>query len=364
MKPNCPIFAGSFAARLIFLTLTSLGFAASVVTAAVAPVKIRISDNGDFLVPLLARNLGYFEQEGLELVRLKTTDVEPEDFLIQDALTTGKIDAAYHWFQHTVYGTRHNLPVTAVILLNDAPGAKVLVAARLKDQIRSAADFKGRNVAEGMGYATKSMLTNYLAVKAGLPKHSYTPVFPEAEDRQQAVASGLQNGKVDVLTFLEPMTSAIEATGLVTTLYDLTSKEGTVKALGAPYPGQSILMAPAFIQAHPDTVQHLVNAMVRAMRYINAHSAEEIAAHLPPEYFKTADHQTELQFIRRTLPSFARGDYSFSPGAVQLVIDTILASDFDGSPEGVWRRSVDNPALRAEALYTNDFVAKAMKQNP
>ncbi len=339
------------------------GFAAAAaLTAVAAPVKIRITDNGDFLVPLLARNLGYFEQEGLELVRLKTTDVEPEDFLIQDALTAGKADAAYHWFQHTIYGTRHNLPVKAVILLNDAPGAKVLIAARLKDQIRSAADFKDRNVAEGMGYATKSMLTNYLAVQAGLPKHSYTPVFPETEGRLQAVTSGLRNGQVDVVTFLEPMTSAIEATGLVTTLYDLTSREGTTKALGAAYPGQSILMAPAFIEAHPDTVQHLVNAMVRAMRYINAHSAEDIAAHLPPEYFKTADHQVELQFIRRTLPSFARGDYSFTPSAVGLVIATVHASDFDDSVEGVWRRTVENPALNPAELYTNQFVGKAMKE--
>ncbi|MEO6874541.1 MAG: ABC transporter substrate-binding protein [Opitutaceae bacterium] len=330
--------------------------------AATAPVKIRMSDNGDFLVPLLAQNLGYFQQEGLELVRMHVTDVAPEDWLMQKALTTGQLDASYHWFQHTIYGVRHNFPIQAVILLNDAPGAKVMVATRLQGQIRSAADFKGRHVAEGMGYATKSMLTSYLAQQAGLPKHSYTPVFPESAGRLQAVSNGLKAGRVDVVTFMEPMTSAIEATGLVTTLYDLTSKEGTVKALGAPYPGQSILMAPAFIAAHPDTVQHLVNAMVRAMRYINSHTAEEIIAHLPPEYFKTADHQAELEFVRKTLPSFARGDYSFAPAAVQLVVNNVLTSDFDDSPEGVWRRTVENPHLMPAELYTNRFVKKAMKE--
>ena len=35
-----------------------------------APVKLRLSDNGDFLVPLLARSLGYFAQEGLEVERV------------------------------------------------------------------------------------------------------------------------------------------------------------------------------------------------------------------------------------------------------------------------------------------------------
>ena len=287
---------------------------------------------------------------------------DEHELLIQEALNTGKFDVSYHWFQHTVYGAHHNFPITAVMLINDAPGAKVLVATRLKDQIRSAADFKGRNIAEGAGYATKSMLTNFLAVKAGLPKHSYTPVFPELEGRKEAVKNGLKDGKVDIVTFLEPLTSAIEETGLVTTLYDLTTKAGTTRALGAPYPGQSILMAPAFIEAHPDTVQHVVNAMVRAMRYLNSHTAEEIAAQLPPEYFKTPEHQAELSYLRKTLPTYARGDYTFTPAEVQLVLATIRASDFDDSAEGIWRRTVENPAIDQEKLYTNRFVGKAMKE--
>jgi NitT/TauT family transport system substrate-binding protein len=325
-------------------------------------VKIRMSDNGDFLVPLLAQSLGYFRLEGLELVRLKVTDVAPEDFLMQQPLNDGRLDASYHWFQHTIYGTRHNFPVKAVMLLNDCPGAKVLVATRVRDQIRSAADFKGRHVAEGMAYATKGMLTEYLAIKAGLPKHCYTLVFPAEEGRRDAVLGGLKNGQVDIATFMEPMTSAVEATGLVTTLYDLTTREGTVRAFGAAYPGQSILLAPKFIAEHPATVQHLVNALVRAMRFINAHDADEIVRHLPPDYFTSADRQAEIQFVHKTFSTFARGDYSFSPHAVELVINTVLASDFDSSPEGVWRRTVKNPTIVPDALYTNEFVERAMAE--
>lgn len=343
-------------------TLILAGLAACALSAVAAPVKIRMSDNGDFLVPLLARSLGYFEQEGLELVRLKTTDVMPHDYLIQEALVTGRLDASYHWFQHTIYGARHKFPVQAVMLLNDAPGAKVLVAASLRDQIRSAADFKGRKVAEGAGYATKSMLTNYLALQAGLPKHSYSSVFPETAGRQEAVTQGLKDGQVDLVTFLEPMTTAIEETGLVAPLYDLTDRAGTVRALGAPYPAQSLLVAPGFIAEHPDIVQRLVNVMVRTMRFINAHTAEEIAARLPAEYFKTGDRQAELKFIRLTLPSFARDDYSFSPEMARLVLATVRASDFDDSPEGVWRRTAEVSDLDPARLYNNRFVRKAMAE--
>jgi len=100
-------------------------------------------------------------------VRLKVTDVAPEDFSgSRNRLRRRKIDASYHWFQHTIYGVRHNLPVKAVILLNDAPGAKIMVAKRLSGEIKGAADFKGRARCRRNGLChEEGMLTNYLAVK-------------------------------------------------------------------------------------------------------------------------------------------------------------------------------------------------------
>ncbi|MDD3179023.1 MAG: ABC transporter substrate-binding protein [Opitutaceae bacterium] len=330
--------------------------------AAESPVKIRLSDNGDFMVPLLAQGLGYFQQEGLEMIRVKIADVAPTDFQMQEPLNKGRIDASFHWFQHTIFGVRHNYPVKAVIMLSDAPGLKIMVANRVKDQIKSAADFKGRNVAEGMGYAAKSMLTNYLAQKAGLPSRSYTSVFPETAGRFEAVTKGLNEGKVDIVSFMEPLSSAILATNKVSTLYDMTTREGTVKALGAPLPAISILMAPSYIEAHPEIVQRLVNVFVRTMRYINTHNADEIAAKLPATYFTSKDRQAEIDFLRNTLPNYARGDYSFTPDAVQMAIDTIRSSSFDKSEEGVWRATVENPHVIPEQLYTNEFVEKAMRE--
>ena len=68
----------------------------------------------------------------------------------------GAIDAAYHWFNHVIYGAKHGFPVKAVMVFNDAPGMTVLVANRVKDQVRGVPDFKGRNIAEGAGYGTKA----------------------------------------------------------------------------------------------------------------------------------------------------------------------------------------------------------------
>jgi NitT/TauT family transport system substrate-binding protein len=335
--------------------------AGSAVAADAKLTKVKLAIDEDPIVIRLASSLGYFKQEGIEIVPVKVESFEAEDYLMQRPLIKGQIDASYHWFNHTLFGARHDLPIKAVMVFNDAPGMTVMVANRVRGEVKNAADFKGRPVAEGAGYGTKSVLTGYLAKKAGLPAHSYTPVMLEHDGREQAVLAGLRKGKVDVMTFQEPTTSALQESGLVSTLYDLNSKESTTKVLGAPWPAQSLLMAPKFIEQHPDTVQHLVNSMVRAMRFINTHTADQIAAQLPASYFAGKDRDAEIKYIRNTLPTYAKGDYSFSPAAVQLVVDSIMSSSFDKSVEGQWRGTGNSKAVHADQLYTNTFVDAAQK---
>jgi NitT/TauT family transport system substrate-binding protein len=354
----------SRSAALLAAALVALGctLPAAPVPAADRTVKIRLSVDEDPIVPRLAQSLGYFKAEGVEIVPVKVDSFAKEDYLLQKPLIDGHIDAAYHWFNHAIFGARHNLPVEAVMIFNDAPGMTVMVANRARNTIRSAADFRGKRVAEGAEYGTKSLLTSYLATKAGLPPHSYTPVMLQHDGRQQAVINGLRTGRVDVMTFQEPITSALVETGMVTTLYDLNSGASTTKVLGAPWPAQSLLMAPAFIQTHPGAAQRLVNAFVRTMRFINGHTADQIVEKLPPSYFKGKNRQAEIRYIRNTLPTYAKGDYAFTPAEVQLVVKSIEAFGFDESVEGRWRGTAENPKVDVDRLYTNRFVSKAMRE--
>jgi NitT/TauT family transport system substrate-binding protein len=350
--------AGSLLAAVILALGASLLSAASV---AAKLTQVKMSIDEDPIVLRLAGSLGYLAREGIEIIPVDLERLAGEDYLMQEPLMKGQLDASYHWFNHAIFGARHGFPVKAVMVFNDAPGMTVMVANRVKDEVRGVADFKGRRIAEGAGYGTKAVITNYLTGKAGLPPHSYTPVMLGKEGRQEAVIQGLKDGTVDVMTFQEPVTSALLGTNMVTTLYDLNSKEGTTRVLGAAFPAQCLLVAPGYIRAHPDTVQHLVNALVRTMRFINSHSAEEIAAKLPPEYFGGKNREAEVKLLRDTLPTLARGDYAFSSEAVHLAADINLTSAFDASVEGQWRATGDKSRVREGDLYTNRFVDKAMR---
>lgn len=351
----------SFPAKLLGAALLA---GAGLSALAAEPVKVRMSFDEDMVVTRLAESLGYFKQEGVEIVPMDIMQFVKEDYLIQEPLVKGQVDAVEHWFNHTIFGARHDLPIKAVLMLADAPAMKVMVDNRVKHSVRSAADFKGRNIAEGASYASKAVITGYLAHQAGLPRQSYNPINHPPENRLKLVLADLQADKLDVMTFQEPVTSGLLDTGRITTLYDLTTREGTTKALGTAFPAQSLLMAPQFIRDHPDTVQRLVNAYVRALRYLNTHSAEEIIAKLPESYFAGKDRAAQIKFIKATLPSYAKGSYAFPADAVHLVTDAMLWAKFDGSEEGVWRASGDAAKVRESELYTNEFVQRAMQVIP
>lgn len=352
-----PLTAAAAAEQVKKLDSTSTPNELRVIQKASA-IKVRMSIDEDPIVVRLAESLGYFEQEGIELQRVDVEKITGEDYLMQEPLAKGRIDAAYCWFNHAIYGARHGFPVQAVMLFNDAPGMKVLVADRAKGWVASAADFTGRNVAAGAGYGMKSVLTRYLARKSGAG--AYASVMMGKAGREEAVVKGLKEGTVDVMTFQEPITSALLATGLASTLYDLDSGESTARALGARFPAQALLMSPQTIAKRPEMAQRLVNALVRAMRFVNSHSAEEIAARLPADYFAAKDRRAELELIRAALPTYTRGDYSISPEEAQLAVDVNLSAVFDESDEGRWRGSGDVSRVRAADLYTSRFVSRAM----
>jgi NitT/TauT family transport system substrate-binding protein len=313
------------------------------------------------IIPDLTLALGNFAEEGIDAKLIGENDYPGPDYLMQAALNQGRIDVAVHWFQHVIYGDAHNQPTKAVMVLNNAPGLTIMAANRVKDRVRSPADFKGLKVAEGGGYATKSMIVNLLTARAGLPTGSYTPVFTASEGRQEATLKALTDGDVDVIAFREPQASGILATGQVTTLYRLTDAASTRAVLGDDLPAQSVFTSTKYIEQHPDRVQHVVSAFVRTMRFVNAHTPEQIVARLPDSYFKGTDRATVTRTLAANMSTFAQGRFTFTPTEAKLQQELVDNAPFDDGAEGIWRRESKHVAVAPTDLYTNVFVQRAVK---
>ncbi|HEX7630874.1 MAG TPA: ABC transporter substrate-binding protein [Lacunisphaera sp.] len=323
------------------------------------------------LVPELARGLGYFEQEGLDVDYVNVMNYRDEDFYSTELFKDGTIDAEICWYQRVVFGIGNDAPAKAVFLIEDSPHLTISVANRLKDRIKSAADFKGLTISDSEGFSTKRYVTDTVIARAGLPPGSYTPAPGELTSKLPLLIKALQANQVDVVSSMEPATTGLMATKLVTPLYDLATGEGTRRALGEVWPARCLYVGPEYIKAHPDRVQKLVNAFTRAMRYINSHSAEDIVAHLPAGYFAPdmnndlwADYKKgKIDEIAKIKPGMTQGNYSIPPSAAKYECEILFRTNFDESPEGKYRRAAaQSGKVKPEDTYDNRFVEKAMKE--
>ncbi|HVC02235.1 MAG TPA: ABC transporter substrate-binding protein [Steroidobacteraceae bacterium] len=325
------------------------------------------------LVPELALGLGYFRQAGIRVKLINVMNYVSDDFYSTELLNNGTIDAEICWYQRVVFGIGNGQPARAVLLIDDTPHLTISVANRVRGQIHSAADFKGRTIADSAGFSTKHYLTDFIMARAGLPPGSYTPAPAALSANLPQLIAAIKAGKVDVVSSMEPMTSRLLATKLVTPLYDLRTAAGTRAALGDVWPARSLYLAPSYIAAHPARVQRLVDVFVRTMRYINTHTAQQIVAKMPAGYFApdvsndlwASYKKAKTEEIAQAKLGLTDGDYSIPPSAARLAVEVLLRTPFDDSPEGKYRRTaVRSGKIRPQITYDDRFVEKAMRLYP
>jgi NitT/TauT family transport system substrate-binding protein len=83
----------------------------------------------------------------------------------------------------------------------------------------------------------------------------------------------------------EPTVTAVQEKGLAKPLIDMRTEAGTQQALSGAYPASALYMRNDWVDKNPQTVQKLANALVKTLRWIQSHSAEQITAQMPPEYY-------------------------------------------------------------------------------
>ncbi len=230
------------------------------------------------------------------------------------------------------------------MLLNIAPGEAEIVSAKAASQIHSVKDLKGKNLGvTELGSGTQT-LTTALLHNAGITPDQAHFVPVGAGD---TFIAALQQGKIDAGMTTEPTISRVLSSGVGKVLVDLRSPESTQTALGGPYPFICLFMNNNYVNSHKGVVQKLVNAYVKTLKWIHTHSADQIAAMMPADYYagNKALYMTALQNQLAI----------FSPDGVMPT----------GAPESVL--SVENaskliPAgsqINLSLTYTNEFASKA-----
>jgi NitT/TauT family transport system substrate-binding protein len=226
----------------------------------------------------LAERLGYFREQDLDL----ELQSEPSGVHAEDQLLVGGAQGVVGFYDHTIDLQAKGKSVEAVVLLGQTPGEALMVNKNYATTVRTPADLKGRTVGvAGLGSSTET-LTRYLAARSGLRPADLTTVPVGAG---ATFIAAMKQGRIDAGMTTDPTISQLVKQGAATVLVDLRSPDEAQRVLGDNYPAACIYMQTAWVKMHRDQVQRMVRALLKSLRYIQTHSAEEIAAHLPTEFF-------------------------------------------------------------------------------
>ncbi|WP_211466302.1 ABC transporter substrate-binding protein [Collimonas silvisoli] len=293
-----------------------------------------------YLPAKLTEQLGYFKEEGLD-VELQS---QPAGVDAENELLAGAVQAVVGFYDHSIDLQSKGKEVTAITVFGQVPGEVEVVSTKAAATIKSMADVKGKTLGvTGLGSST-NFLTQYLAAKNGITSNQYS-VLPVGADNTFIVA--IKQGRIDAGMTTEPTVSQLLKTGEASVLVDMRTVEGTVKALGGLYPASSLYVQRPWLNTHKAEATKLARAFVKTLKFINTHSAAEIADKMPKDYYGN-DKPMYVQALQNSLPMFS-SDGKMPPGGPETVLQVL--SGFNPNVKG---KHID-----LAKTYTNEFVSQA-----
>ncbi|HEV7678857.1 MAG TPA: ABC transporter substrate-binding protein [Candidatus Dormibacteraeota bacterium] len=309
-----------------------------------APVSLKIMVGGlnkqIYLPNMLAQRLGYFKEQNLDVTLIDEASGQSAE---QEVLA-GNVDLASGSYNHTQEVQPQGKFLEAVAQLQLAPGEAEMVDAT-QTGIKTVADLKGKTLGvTSLGSGTHTLSMAVLG-RAGITPDqvSFIPV-----GAGQTFIAGMKNHKIDAGMTTEPTIGTLISQGVGKVLVDMRTPEATRAALGGDYPFISVFAKVDWVNSNKDTVQRLVNAYVKALKYIANNSAATITDQMPADYYST-DKQAYITALAGQKSSFTT-DGKMPAGGPKLVNDI----------EVKYVPSMKGTSVDLAKTFTNDFAGKAV----
>jgi NitT/TauT family transport system substrate-binding protein len=231
-----------------------------------------------YLPFMLAQQLGYYSKEKLDV----SLSDEPAGVDATTNMLAGKVDGVGGFYDHTIALQGIGKSAESVVSMLQVPGEVELCRTDLKGKINSAADFKGLNLGITDVGSSTDFLTQYLAQKNGVDPASTHRIGVQAGP---TFISAMEHKNIDCGMTTEPTVSTLLEKNDAYVIYDTRTADGAKQAFGGTYPATSLYMSTDYVNAHKATVQKLVNAYVLTLKWIQSHTAAQIADKVPADYY-------------------------------------------------------------------------------
>ena len=307
--------------------------------------KITIAVGGKSLfyyLPLtVAERKGYFKDEGLE--------VEIPDFpggaRALQAMVGGSADMVSGAYEHTINMVAKKQPIKAVVLQAKYSSIVLLLPKDKAAKYKSARDLKGLKIGVTAPGSSTNMFVNNLLAKDGLKP---TDVAIVGVGAGSGAVAAMEKGEIDALSNLDPVITQLEATGKFAPVADSRTEQGMKEIYGGDYHASVIYITDEFIKKNPNTVQAVVNAIVRADRWIAKATPQEIVD-LMPDTYKAANPSLYKQALLKNMIGYSE-DGQMSMKAAENVYKVLV--QFEPSVKAAGKMDLNQ-------TFDNTFARKA-----
>jgi NitT/TauT family transport system substrate-binding protein len=298
-----------------------------------------------FYLPLsITERLGYFRGAGLDV---EIADVQSGARALQ-SLVGGSAEVGVGTFDHTIQMQAKGQPIVAVAQFGRYPGFVLATIASKSIVYRGPQSLKGSKIGVTSPGSSTHFMAAYMLVRSGLKADDAS--FVGTGVTSTAVAAA-RRAEIDAIVSSDPMISLMQSEGLINVVADTRTPEGTQAVYGGPYPGGVVYATPDFIAKNPRTVQAVVTAFVRALKWMSIHSAEDIVKAVPEEY-ALGNRDVYVRALAASQAMYSP-DGRFVPGAVDTAYQVLKVFD----------PSVAAATVDLSKSYTGAFVERALTGN-
>jgi NitT/TauT family transport system substrate-binding protein len=322
----------------------STGLAAG---AALAQSKVTLAIGGAsclcYLPTMLAKQLGEYQKAGVDvdLIEFKGGS----DAL--KAVIGGSADVVSGYFDHCVELAPKKQVLQSFVVYDRFPGFALVVSPKHNAEVKSIKDLAGKKVGVSAPGSSTDFFLKYMLSKNGVDPNSVAVI---GVGLGGSAIAAMEQGQIDAAIMLDPAVTVLAGKYKdLVILSDTRSQKDTLSVFGGEYPGGALYTRADWIAGHAKEVQGLTNAILSTLKWIHAHSAEEIADKMPPE-FVGKDKALYVAALKATLPMYSQTG-RMDPKGAQAVLDVFAQS----LPE------VKNAHIDLSTTYTNKFVDAAGK---
>ena len=291
----------------------------------------------------VAKALGYFEREGLD-VNLIYTKGGTEAGL---ALMSGNVDYSGNAIDHAIAAADQGKSLVMISDFMDQPGISLLCKAENRSKFTNGgASFRGKTIGiTSVGSAT-DVLAHWIAHRAGVPNGDVKTV---GVGGGSTVMAAIQSGQVDAAFANDPYATLLMKQGRAVSVADMYTSAVTRQWLGFNnYCFTGALTRADVIQKNPERTQKVVNALVRALKFMQKSTPEQLAQALPDEFRGGASVADWAASYAHSRPAYT------AVGRISVdAVDNVIASNANFLGKTL--------SAKAGQLFDNSFTDRAAR---